>query len=86
MVFSNDDKIREIFFISSGSAAYVLPPFRNTRYINIKKGDSFGMVDIVGSCEIDETTKEFSDPEIWYRVKHRLFRQFAVMATDTLEV
>ena len=32
-----------------GEAAFVLPSFRNTRYILIGNGDNFGVIDIIGS-------------------------------------
>jgi len=33
----------------SGDAAFVLPFFKNVSYIQIEKGDHFGVMDIIGS-------------------------------------
>lgn len=33
----------------SGNAAFVLPSFKNVAYVQIEKGDHFGVMDIIGS-------------------------------------
>ena len=48
-IFSEGDDIKEIHFLIDGAAAFVLPSFRNTKYIKIEKGDHFGIIDFIGS-------------------------------------
>jgi hypothetical protein len=48
------DEVEGIFFIVQGSAAFVLPSYLNTKYIDIKVGDQFGLIDIVGSAHTNE--------------------------------
>ena len=38
-----------MMFMIEGTAAFVLPSFKNTRYITIETGDHFGFCDIIGS-------------------------------------
>ena len=44
------DDIKGVYFMMSGRGAYVLPVFANTAYINIDKGEHFGLTDIMGSA------------------------------------
>ena len=37
--------------VQKGTISYVLPNYNNSIYINIQKGDTFGMIDIVGFSE-----------------------------------
>ena len=46
-VFKEGDGISAIYFLETGEAAYVLPRYDSFPYINIEKGDSFGIIDIV---------------------------------------
>ena len=78
----------------------MLPPFNNTPYIKIVAGDSLGVIDIIGSIHSlhhhdhhhhghegeHEHDCDFSDPSNWYNKKHKLARQFSVMATETSEL
>lgn len=63
------DEVEGIFFIVQGSAAFVLPSYLNTKYIDIKVGDQFGLIDIVGSAH----TNEFQVDE-FHRNKNKLDR------------
>ena len=35
----------------NGVASFVLPSFENTRYVEVKEGNMFGALDIIGSCK-----------------------------------
>lgn len=48
----------------TGSAAFVLPFFKNVSYIEIDEGDHFGVMDIIGS-----TQEENIDTNEWYSRK-----------------
>ena len=74
------DEVEGIFFIEQGSAAFVLPSYLNTKYIDIKSGDQFGLIDIVGSAH----TNEFQIDD-FYRNKNKLERQFSVLACENME-
>ena len=63
------DEAEGIFFIVQGSAAFVLPSYLNTMYIDIKAGDQFGLIDIVGSAH----TNEFQVDD-FFRNKNKLNR------------
>jgi len=54
----------------------VLPTFDNTPYIDVTIGDSFGIVDIVGSS----AQKDF-EPDKFIENINQMNRQFSVMAT-----
>lgn len=43
-----------IYFMVRGDASFVLPSFENARYINIRVGDHFGVIDIPSSAEKQE--------------------------------
>lgn len=58
----------------TGSASFVLPSFRNTRYISILPGSYFGELDILGSSQ----TMNF-DIVDWFRNRNLLYRQFSVV-------
>ena len=58
-IYYEGDEVKDIQFLIEGKASFVLPSFRNCAYIEIDKGDQFGLVDIIGSTqmigvEIDE--------------------------------
>jgi hypothetical protein len=59
----------------------VLPRYRNTPYIKIKEGNHFGIIDIVGSCQINDV--DLSD---WYKKKSLLSRQFTIQSRNQCEV
>ena len=65
----------------SGEAQFVLPAFENVGYIDISIGDSFGIIDIIGSAQSKDI--EF---ENWFQNKQLLQRQFTIMATSQVEV
>ena len=65
----------------TGSAAFVLPAFDNTSYIEIDVGDQFGMVDIISSAQ----NHEF-DLGQWFNHKNQLQRIFTIQAKRDIEV
>ena len=46
-IFQEGDPVTAVFFLHSGSAAYVMARFNNAKYIEIEEGDHFGEIDIV---------------------------------------
>lgn len=48
-VYQEGDPVNEMLFMTEGSAAFVLPAFKNKKYISIQEGDYFGVLDIVAS-------------------------------------
>lgn len=65
----------------NGQAAFVLPRYNNTKYIRVKNGNHFGIIDIIGAMQ-----KERIDIEDWYKQRHLLNRQFSVQSTQNSEV
>ena len=43
-----------VYFMVNGQAAYVLPRFEDTIYIQIEKGDHFGIIDMVYDPEVTD--------------------------------
>ena len=50
-IYLEGDEVNCTFFLVSGQAAFVLPSFDNTNYINVGVGDKFGIIDITGSMQ-----------------------------------
>ena len=48
-IYIEGEEIKDIMFMIDGSAAFVLPSYKNCRYITIENGDNFGFCDIIGS-------------------------------------
>lgn len=51
-IYLEGDEIENIYFLVKGQASFVLPKYENTKYINIEIGDLFGLIDLIGSCQI----------------------------------
>lgn len=79
-LYLEGDEVKCIFFEVTGSAAFVLPSFDNTKYIDIRVGDKFGIIDIIGSTQVNNLLENE-----WYNNRHLLQRQFTVMATKNSE-
>lgn len=45
-IYKDGDPIKDIFFMTKGFAAYVLPQAKDAMYVSIEKGDSFGEIEI----------------------------------------
>lgn len=63
------DEIDSIFFLIKGIASFVLPKYDNVQYININVGYHFGVIDIVGSCQMQDF-----DLEDWIQKRYYLQR------------
>ena len=72
----------DIQFLISGQAAFVLPSFRNSRYIQINTGDHYGVIDIIGSISQTEDFEIYN----WYDQRSNIKRQFTYMADNDSEV
>lgn len=66
----------------------MLPLFQDTPYIEVHAGDCFGVIDIIGSCQqkTDKLIDVGEEFELWFKMKHRLFRQFSVRAVESCEL
>lgn len=51
MIFFEGEPVTQIHFLIKGVASFVLPSFKNMRYITIEKGDHYGIIDIIGSIQ-----------------------------------
>lgn len=74
-IFFEGDEIRHVYFLSSGKAEFVLPGYNNTPYVNIQKGDMFGVADIISSY-----SEHNLDHTNWICRKNLLQRLFTVQA------
>lgn len=66
-IFLEGDEVNMIYFMVRGDASYVLPSFENVRYINVKVGDHFGVMDIPSSAE-----KQEFPLDDWFEKKNQL--------------
>ena len=48
-VYQEGDDVSSIYFLIKGMASFVLPAYENTSYVNINRGNHFGIMDIIGS-------------------------------------
>eukprot|EP00347_Sterkiella_histriomuscorum_P023005 403336321 len=82
-IFKEGDEIKEIYFLVNGHAAYVLPRFDDTIYIQIERGNHFGVIDLV----YDE---DLVDYKISLRRKSQkpveIYRIFTVLALVDCEL
>lgn len=79
--FKENESISDIFFVINGQGNFVLPRYKNAAYISIKKGNHFGIIDIVGSCFTQDIPIED-----WFSKRSLLLRQFSIMAETKSEV
>ena len=80
-VFQEGDDISSIYFVINGMASFVLPSYENTSYVNINKGNHFGIMDILGSI----VTNNDLYLESWFERKEIIHRQFTIMAFKDIE-
>ena len=64
--------------MNNGEAHFVLPMFKNHKYIKVSEGNHFGIVDIVGSQLLIEN----QDLDQWFGNRNNLIRHFTVMTTS----
>jgi CRP-like cAMP-binding protein len=77
-LYFEGDEIHSIYFLKVGNCGFVLPKFDNTKYVNVKLGNNFGIEDIVGSIIKNEDVTQ----EDWMCHKDKLLRQFTVLGED----
>ena len=73
-VYSEGDKIEDIYFLHKGIANFVLPIVKNYPYIRIEIGDHFGVIDIIGT----QLEHDHGRIENWFENKHNLKRFFSI--------
>ena len=87
MIYRDDERIKSVYFLTSGSAAYVIGNFNNTPYISVSSGSSLGITDIIGSSQKHGgVISDMSDPQQWYLLKHKLLHLNTIMAVETCEL
>ena len=67
-IFYQGDEILSMFFMKEGSCGFVLPNFKNIKYVNINIGCDFGMECIVNGIMKCENPKE------WIKYKANFIR------------
>jgi hypothetical protein len=75
-VFFEGDDIDQIYFLKQGQCFFVLPKYNNYQYIEIDKGQQFGVIDII-ACTLQH---DDFDIENWIARKDLLHRQFTVLS------
>lgn len=80
-VYKEEEEITAIYFLMAATkCSFVLPKFGNKPYIDIEKGDQFGLIDIFAcSKEYEFDILEFQSN------KQHLKRYFTVMAIENVE-
>ena len=76
-VFFEGDDINNIHFLREGNCGFVMPKYNNKKYVDIKQGSQFGVIDII-ACVMEHD--EF-DLDNWLARKDLLRRQFTIMAS-----
>ena len=61
-IYMEGDDVNKIYFLIKGVTSFVLPSYENTCYIQINKGNHFGVMDIIGSV-VTNSELEF---ENWF--------------------
>lgn len=69
-IYFEGDEVNCIFFLKKGSCGFVLPKHKNAKYVDINLGNTFGIVDIIGST----LRHEEIDPDQWFIRKDLLKR------------
>lgn len=64
-IYFEGDPIDYIYILSKGSCSMVLPKFDNKAYLKVEIGNTFGVVDIMGSC-----IKNDLDFDEWFNNKN----------------
>lgn len=72
-----------VYFLASGTAAYVLPRFTNKIYIMVEKGDTFGHVEL--AIEKDMNNIEIRIEPRFLKRKN-IIRRFTVQAIENCEM
>lgn len=73
-----------VYFLVSGRAGYVLPRFENKCFLEIKKGEHFGHVDLGGEREFIEPFKHLR--RLTMINKDQMIRRFTVLAFENIEL
>jgi hypothetical protein len=68
-IYTENEPVNEILFLTNGTVQFVLPKYMNTPYINVLEGYSFGSIDIVGSLQALD-----HDLSNWWDYRH-LFKR-----------
>lgn len=76
--------LNQIFFLTNGKAAFVLPRYQNVQYIKIRKGNHFGVMDIIGSIRDHDPDAEITS--CWFKLRTHLTRQFSVLSVGDSQV
>lgn len=69
-VYFEGDPVDCIYFVKKGDCGMVLPKHENTRYVDYKVGNTFGVVDIIGST----LSQENMELDEWFLRKDLLKR------------
>lgn len=77
-IYEGGDMADYIYFLIKGKCFFVLPEFNNSRYISIKTGDHFGIIDLMASNE--------GNIEDWTTNINQNRRAFTVMTGSECEI
>jgi CRP-like cAMP-binding protein len=81
-VYFEGDSVTCMYFMKHGECGFVLPRHSNIKYIEIKPGNFFGIIDIVGSM----LSIEAEDFDNWCHYKEKLKRQFTIQTQEKTEL
>ena len=74
--------MNQIYFLKSGDCGYVLPKYRNLKYIAVSNGQYFGVLDIVSTC-IRYSNESYND---LMQYKGLMRREFTVKSQTNCEL
>ena len=75
-IYFEGDDVSCVFFLKKGSCGFVLPKHCNHKYVDINLGNTFGIVDIIGSVLRHDEIEH----DQWFIRKDLLKRQFTIMS------
>ena len=73
-VYFEGDEISHVYFLSKGNCGFVLPKHKNLKYVDVKQGGYFGVIDIIGSM-MEHGIENMDD---WGQNKDKMVRKFTV--------
>lgn len=81
-LYYQTDMINEIYFLTSGTAGFVLPLRKNVVYIEINQGDHFGEIDLVFAAQDKLMPLDLMIEYMTYQNEFNLQRVFTVQAIE----
>ena len=80
-IYYETDRITEVYFLTNGTAGFVLPFKENIIYCEINNADSFGEIDLI----VASGDNMFSVQEMFENINHMKFNLVRLFTVQALE-